>query len=277
MVKDFRAMEGKPGKTTAFTLIELLVVVAIIAILAAMILPALSGAKIRAKELQCKNNLRQLGMAEQLYINDNNGKMVPYPGNGLWVESLRPVYANVDNVLICPMAPPQDPLPGIPTIGDFKTAWFWISSSALAPVNNSGSYAFNGWLYSGQWAFTGVPSSAPAFQKDSAVSHPTQTPVFGDGCWPDAWPETTDNPSHNLLSPVGPGPNVTTGSQGSSGVWRYFIARHGPHRPKLPPTNVSFANPFPGGINIVFFEGHVEDVPLNNLLSLEWHHDWGEP
>src|SRR5277367_3335949 len=59
---------GKP----AFTLIELLVVIAIIAILAAMLLPALAAAKARAKETQCLNNSKQLGLAWVLYETDQN-------------------------------------------------------------------------------------------------------------------------------------------------------------------------------------------------------------
>jgi prepilin-type N-terminal cleavage/methylation domain-containing protein len=127
----------------AFTLIELLVVIAAIGILMGLAVPALKGAYERAKVTKDLSNLRQIGAATQLYMNDNNGT---FPGSATvtsparWMSQLNPKYLSSWRVLESPFD---------------KRA-----TSELGDANTAVSYGINSNVYS-----SGVAISADKITK----------------------------------------------------------------------------------------------------------------
>ena len=161
------------GRPRAFTLIELLVVIAIIAILSAMLLPALSKAKESGKRTACNNNLRQLGLAIRMYVDDNQGTLPPHNSASRWPDKLYDYYGKNLNVLLCPSEMTNSP-------------------ATLAPPNNAAdaaprSYFINGWndyFYDtlGPADFTSLylGGTYPSGLKETEIIHPSDTILLGE-------------------------------------------------------------------------------------------------
>ena len=159
------ATAGVKRSFASFTLVELLVVIAIIAILAALLMPSLKSARDRAKSISCVNNLRQVGIALMLYINDNNGALIPYatyPNNSdLWF-----------NVLDLQMGG-KGKHPDQPD----RPAWQQCPAKPLAFRAYLVGYGWNFWYFGADAANA---SGRGAFSMLADVTKPAQTIIIGD-------------------------------------------------------------------------------------------------
>ncbi len=193
-----RPFLSKPRR--AFTLIEILAVAAIIAILAVLIVPVTSTVQARAESGKCLSNLRQIGIALNLYANEHNGL---YPASwagaeGTWVEATVPYIgqdaATKKAVWVCPDAK-------LPMVDNPGTAWVFTYSinGRLSSADGDPTDPY----YTPQLRRFGVDHSTELILVADATQNPDNNNLPDLALWNPNWAWWGDIEAKDLDLPVG--------------------------------------------------------------------------
>ncbi|MGH7978198.1 MAG: prepilin-type N-terminal cleavage/methylation domain-containing protein [Limisphaerales bacterium] len=232
---DLTVMNGQPSRQ-AFTLIELLVVIAIIAILAAILMPVLNQAEQRAKTIECTNNFKQLQLAYEMYMEDNNSFLPPNetPTEGLsvltnsWVDGNAQSDVNTRNIqagllfqynkqvkiYVCPADQKRVVASGFGQYDDFGHP---LIPGTQVPQTRSCSINFGLGGYGPAWIAAGHPYQGGATVNGlMSIIKSTQIQTSGPGpaqtiCFADEAPNSVDDGCFGLYNSTaivsGPSPD----------------------------------------------------------------------